>query len=191
MSTGHVLRCYFFFFSSRRRHTRLQGDWSSDVCSSDLLGVRVALDDIVPRRGGLDILGKLRANIVKIDKSVLDQSLQARPSARMMQGLVSLCADRGACVIVEGIESAQGLEAVALAGAHGAQGFFIARPSLHGLLDQVVRVEDVLEVLEATEVQDGAEVDIALIWGGMERTSALVAAPPRAVGGPGLAAPDR
>src|SRR5256885_12578116 len=26
-----------FFFSSRRRHTRLQGDWSSDVCSSDLL----------------------------------------------------------------------------------------------------------------------------------------------------------
>src|SRR5688500_20378153 len=27
---------YIFFFSSRRRHTRLQGDWSSDVCSSDL-----------------------------------------------------------------------------------------------------------------------------------------------------------
>src|SRR5256885_12793144 len=27
-----------FFFSSRRRHTRLQGDWSSDVCSSDLPG---------------------------------------------------------------------------------------------------------------------------------------------------------
>src|SRR5215467_16043338 len=26
----------YFFFSSRRRHTRLQGDWSSDVCSSDL-----------------------------------------------------------------------------------------------------------------------------------------------------------
>src|SRR5574341_1123311 len=25
-----------FFFSSRRRHTRLVGDWSSDVCSSDL-----------------------------------------------------------------------------------------------------------------------------------------------------------
>src|SRR5688500_5756406 len=31
-------RCvgHAFFFSSRRRHTRLQGDWSSDVCSSDL-----------------------------------------------------------------------------------------------------------------------------------------------------------
>src|SRR5699024_12062194 len=27
---------YFFFFSSRRRHTRSKRDWSSDVCSSDL-----------------------------------------------------------------------------------------------------------------------------------------------------------
>src|SRR5712675_2747345 len=27
---------FFFFFSSRRRHTRCSRDWSSDVCSSDL-----------------------------------------------------------------------------------------------------------------------------------------------------------
>src|SRR5256885_9977680 len=33
-----------FFFSSRRRHPGLQGDWSSDVCSSDLAsGVESAL----------------------------------------------------------------------------------------------------------------------------------------------------
>src|SRR3989454_11349598 len=32
----YVYSLFFFFFSSRRRHTRLQGDWSSDVCSSDL-----------------------------------------------------------------------------------------------------------------------------------------------------------
>src|SRR5690348_18216634 len=31
--------CIFFFFSSRRRHTRWTGDWSSDVCSSDLDGL--------------------------------------------------------------------------------------------------------------------------------------------------------
>src|SRR5690606_7985662 len=31
--------CFFlsFFFSSRRRHTRFSRDWSSDVCSSDLV----------------------------------------------------------------------------------------------------------------------------------------------------------
>src|SRR5690606_39304552 len=37
--------CYFamssFFFSSRRRHTRFSRDWSSDVCSSDLMQVAV------------------------------------------------------------------------------------------------------------------------------------------------------
>src|SRR5256885_7481191 len=32
-----IIDCHYsFFFSSRRRHTRLQGDWSSDVCYSDL-----------------------------------------------------------------------------------------------------------------------------------------------------------
>src|SRR5256885_1621065 len=34
----------YFFFSSRRRHTRLQGDWSSDVCSSDLSLVELGRD---------------------------------------------------------------------------------------------------------------------------------------------------
>src|SRR5690606_39966255 len=34
------VRCDFvFFFSSRRRHTRFSRDWSSDVCSSDLLAL--------------------------------------------------------------------------------------------------------------------------------------------------------
>src|SRR5882762_7275755 len=32
---GNACRVYFFF-SSRRRHTRFKCDWSSDVCSSDL-----------------------------------------------------------------------------------------------------------------------------------------------------------
>src|SRR5256885_3141614 len=37
--TNEFLTIDAFFFSSRRRHTRLQGDWSSDVCSSDLLAL--------------------------------------------------------------------------------------------------------------------------------------------------------
>src|SRR5437762_5025730 len=36
----------FFFFSSRRRHTRYIGDWSSDVCSSDLTSGRPRGDPI-------------------------------------------------------------------------------------------------------------------------------------------------
>src|SRR5258707_9639196 len=38
----HIGSCSFFFFSSRRRHTRYWRDWSSDVCSSDLIAAMVA-----------------------------------------------------------------------------------------------------------------------------------------------------
>src|SRR2546430_12552108 len=34
---------HVFFFSSRRRHTRFDCDWSSDVCSSDLKAILVGL----------------------------------------------------------------------------------------------------------------------------------------------------
>src|SRR2546426_8040970 len=47
----------FFFFSSRRRHTRLQGDWSSDVCSSDLFkgGIGTASRRLDPPDGGYTV----------------------------------------------------------------------------------------------------------------------------------------
>src|SRR6266487_6289109 len=42
--TVTVAALLFFFFSSRRRHTRWTGDWSSDVCSSDLTGPDIAAE---------------------------------------------------------------------------------------------------------------------------------------------------
>src|SRR2546430_10630356 len=41
----------FFFFSSRRRHTRFDCDWSSDVCSSDLSEIALASDMTFVSRG--------------------------------------------------------------------------------------------------------------------------------------------
>src|SRR5260370_27501790 len=40
-----------FFFSSRRRHTRFKCDWSSDVCSSDLIFGAFFVLQIFPCRG--------------------------------------------------------------------------------------------------------------------------------------------
>src|SRR5206468_9164664 len=50
----------FFFFSSRRRHTRSDRDWSSDVCSSDLTRARVVINPTNTRalvfvNGGLSL----------------------------------------------------------------------------------------------------------------------------------------
>src|SRR5947209_13883618 len=58
---------YFFFVSSRRRHTRYWRDWSSDVCSSDLEPLdleqhehgAVALRQ--PREGAIDERARLAA----------------------------------------------------------------------------------------------------------------------------------
>src|SRR2546430_6033863 len=44
MSLSMILLC--FFFSSRRRHTIFDCDWSSDVCSSDLTVDRFKLADV-------------------------------------------------------------------------------------------------------------------------------------------------
>src|SRR5690348_17628926 len=46
---------FLFSLSSRRRHMRWTGDWSSDVCSSDLTGVlKNALDWLVSFEGFVD-----------------------------------------------------------------------------------------------------------------------------------------
>src|SRR5688572_32782949 len=44
----------YFFFSSRRRHTRFDCDWSSDVCSSDLLGKDLVL---LAKHGRVVVIG--------------------------------------------------------------------------------------------------------------------------------------
>src|SRR5690349_11163662 len=57
LSTGYDLRLYlFFFFSSRRRHTRSLRDWSSDVCSSDLLALLAGVAVLIAL-GKSDLLG--------------------------------------------------------------------------------------------------------------------------------------
>src|SRR5207245_4199462 len=54
--------CLFvFFFSSRRRHTRCYRDWSSDVCSSDLLVVTAGLAEIAAGSIAMGLGGYLAA----------------------------------------------------------------------------------------------------------------------------------
>src|SRR2546422_10539368 len=70
----------FFFFSSRRRHTRCSRDWSSDVCSSDLRASRsggIAISAItlwelawLASHGRVEITGTVEAYVEEVSSRV-------------------------------------------------------------------------------------------------------------------------
>src|SRR5262249_59524334 len=64
-----------FFFSSRRRHTRLVSDWSSDVCSSDLAAAGSAVL----------LLGRLEL-VVDLERRLRDQVEAAEDEDQVAPG---------------------------------------------------------------------------------------------------------
>src|SRR5207245_8511069 len=65
---------FIFFFSSRRRHTRCYRDWSSDVCSSDLLDI--------PFTVTMNGISKAGAPIGRVTKVVLPDGQELRSEER-------------------------------------------------------------------------------------------------------------
>src|SRR2546429_3088862 len=66
----------FFFFSSRRRHTRCSRDWSSDVCSSDLSS-RASEFSIGAACHHLELFHRIQCNV---DRSALPALLLTKES---------------------------------------------------------------------------------------------------------------
>src|SRR5438046_5622271 len=67
----------FFFFSSRRRHTRLVSDWSSDVCSSDL-GDMIRGRKLVPIEEAVHLITQAPAELFGLrDRGVVREGFHA------------------------------------------------------------------------------------------------------------------
>src|SRR6266576_1934990 len=77
----------FFFFSSRRRHTRSLRDWSSDVCSSDLAGLVVTQggDDVVVNGAGLG--ERVRMPVSLLRRKFLNGSLEGNEAVGLEETL--------------------------------------------------------------------------------------------------------
>src|ERR1017187_7576953 len=76
-----------FFFSSRRRHTRYIGDWSSDVCSSDLPGQHPHRGNADQTHHGTGVLEALRQ--VRIDPPHRDHGQRCLLFPALPQGRTS------------------------------------------------------------------------------------------------------
>src|SRR5437899_5792680 len=116
--SGSVTLC--FFFSSRRRHTRCLSDWSSDVCSSDLV--------LVERLGARWIVGEQHVAVV------VEVANQRNVTAGIAQPFLDLGHSRGGLGYVDRNTDQLGTrlgEFDALPGGRGDVGSIRVRHRLH------------------------------------------------------------
>src|SRR5207249_9192589 len=86
------LICHFFFFSSRRRHTRSKRDWSSDVCSSDLVLHIVRMPRAVDVR--IVALGRRVLHVARRDRQDLRRIAPALALTRLRHLIVARSEER-------------------------------------------------------------------------------------------------
>lgn len=93
-------------------------------------GIKLAIDDLGAGYSNLVYIADLIPDIVKLDMELV-RDLDTLPrKRRIVSALVNLCEQLDARVVAEGVETKDELRAVIDCGAHFAQGFLLARPSL-------------------------------------------------------------
>ena len=100
-------------------------------------GFRLALDDVGAGEGGLELLGRVRPDYVKVDRGVIRAAREGGAGRAVLAAIVAYAAESGAVVIVEGIETQESLDRVVAVArpagrrAHfvGAQGYLLGRPA--------------------------------------------------------------
>src|SRR6266487_790414 len=135
-----------FFFSSRRRHTRWTGDWSSDVCSSDLDDV--TSDTLLPWTGS----GFLASGAAATDDVVEEAAL---PFDRRRHGMIL---GMGAAAIV--VESSQAAAERGLRPICEVLAAETANSAFHGTRLDVQHIAGVMErLVAAAERKSGVSRD--------------------------------
>lgn len=93
------------------------------------LGATIAMDDFGVGRSNFDRIVALRPDVVKIDRSVLNDAVGDEKARRMLPAVIELLHEAGAEVAVEGIESAHEALIAMDSGADHLQGYYFAHPS--------------------------------------------------------------
>src|SRR2546429_8616119 len=111
----------FFFFSSRRRHTRCSRDWSSDVCSSDLFAGILELDsppqpgsslvEVVRQTELIEAVRDVLKGAPRVEAEIITGTLRRRFFAATVAS-VKATENSGAVVVLHDITDLRKLERV-------------------------------------------------------------------------------
>ncbi|MGW9388437.1 aminotransferase class I/II-fold pyridoxal phosphate-dependent enzyme [Streptomyces globisporus] len=107
---------------------RWDGQVESVMQSLKDLGVRIALDDFGTGFSSLRYLRELPIDVLKIDKSFIDEITTDSQQVALVEGIVHIADTLGLQVIAEGIEDAGQRDLLAHMGCRYGQGFLYARP---------------------------------------------------------------
>jgi diguanylate cyclase (GGDEF)-like protein/PAS domain S-box-containing protein len=111
--------------------TLLMGDdekiWA-DLAVLQELGVRIAIDDFGTGYSSLGYLRQRPIDVVKIDKTFIDDIVDDPQQLTLVSGIISLAHSLNLTVVAEGIESAQHLEVLAGLGCPYGQGYLYSSP---------------------------------------------------------------
>ena len=91
-------------------------------------GVRVAIDDFGTGYSSLGYLRRRPIDVVKIDKTFIDDMVQSEQQLALVTGIISLAQSLGLTVIAEGIESAVHRDLLARLGCPYGQGYLWSAP---------------------------------------------------------------
>lgn len=97
------------------------------------IGFLTAIDDFGAGHSGLNLLAKMRPDIVKIDMELIRGIDTDRAKQVILKHVVAMLDDLSVTVICEGIETADELKAIRDTGVTLIQGYYLARPSFERL----------------------------------------------------------
>ena len=92
------------------------------------MGVKIALDDFGTGYSSLSYIAKLPIDKIKIDRSFIQNVTTSVRARSLLKAITGIAHDLNLEVIVEGVETAEQLDAVTEFGIHGIQGYYFAKP---------------------------------------------------------------
>lgn len=92
-------------------------------------GFMVALDDVGSGYSSLNMIAKLRPDIVKIDREIIDHIESNEINQSIFRAIVSIAKENGILVLAEGIERIEEAAFCAKEGANLAQGYYYGKPT--------------------------------------------------------------